>query len=219
MPGLSKPYFSSPVLLSQLPGALQCPNHVDFACSLRRELPSTLARMRRGRKRPLKPTRLREPCRQPPRSPPPQRPVRPNARARAGCGGCHRTPASVRAARTSPRPRASRSRRARTTPRRGFTTFITGLGAVSRRAGRRWGVTLAPPMGGEPHVRSGLRRCDPHGRSKAGDLPPPDASGNRSVRGLSEATWQLECAECEGRTLLTGAVAGISRKVVSRCYV
>ena len=93
-------------------------------------------------------------------------------------------------------------------PRSGFPTRRA---AVGRHVGYA--------HGGEPHVRSGLRRCDPHGRSKAGDLPPPDASGNRSVRGLSEATWQLECAECEGRTLLTGAVAGLSRKFVSRCYV
>ena len=139
-------------------------SHVDFVGATRRELPSTLARLRRGRKRPLKPTRLREPCRQPPRSPPPQRPVRPNARARSGCGGCHRTPTSVRAARTSPRPRASRNRRARTTSRRGFPTCRIGLGAVFRRAGWRWAVGFAPLMGGEPHVRSGLRRVYIHKR-------------------------------------------------------
>ena len=94
---------------------------------------SSLARTRRGREA----ARWRQPCRQPPRSPPPQRLVRPNARARTERDGRHRTPASVRAAFTSPRPRASRNRRARTTSRRGLPTCRIGLGAVFRRAGRR----------------------------------------------------------------------------------
>ena len=79
--------------------------------------------------------------------------------------------------------------------------------------------TSAMVVGVNPPETTVYGRCDPGDHRKAGALPPPDASETSSERGLSEATWQLECAECERRTLLTGAVAGLSRKVVSRCYV
>ena len=67
--------------------AIEIDVHVDFVVGTRRELPKYFGSNAKGSEAAIEAARLREPCRQPPRSPPPQRPVRPNARARAGCGG------------------------------------------------------------------------------------------------------------------------------------